>query len=200
MREERRATTDHPISETLARRESPYAFDARMVDVATLRSLFEAARWAASSYNEQPWRYVVATREDARTYDAILKCLVEANRAWAKTAPVLAVGVVGLAFARNGKPNVAAAHDLGAASAQLTFEATTRGLYVHQMVGFDPEAARAAFSIPEGFEAKTALAIGYRGDPSALSEALAAKDAAPRTRRPLREIVFGGRFGDPAFP
>src|SRR3954451_1297373 len=122
MNAQKQATPDHPIHELLARRWSPYAFADRPVPEDDLRSLFEAARWAASSYNEQPWRYVVATKADPEQFARLLSCLVEGNQAWAEAAPVLALGCTSLNFALNGKPNAAAAHDLGIASASLTLE------------------------------------------------------------------------------
>ena len=189
------ASPDHPIHALLSARWSPYAFDPRPVPEDDLRSLFEAARWSASSYNEQPWRYLVATRSDPAGFDRLLSCLVEANQAWAKSAPVLALGCVGLNFARNGQPNAAAVHDLGAAGASLSLEATSRGLSIHQMIGILPDRARELYRIPEGFLAVTGFAIGYLGDPDALPEMLRPRDLGPRTRKPLAEFVFGGEWG-----
>src|SRR3954449_2473244 len=116
------ATPDHPVHELITRRWSPYAFADRPVSEDDLRSLFEAARWAASSYNEQPWRYLLATKAHAAEFERLLSCLVEGNQVWAKAAPVLALGCTSLNFALNGKPNAAAHHDLGLASASLTLE------------------------------------------------------------------------------
>jgi nitroreductase len=192
---DKRASTSHPIHDLLAARWSPYAFDDRSVSDADLRSLFEAARWAPSSYNEQPWSYIVATREDGEDFAKLLSCLVDANQVWAKAAPVLALGVVRLRFVRNDKPNHAAVHDLGLAAGNLLVEATARGLSVHQMIGIVPERARDLYQIPDGSEAWTALAIGHRGDPSKLPETLRGRDTTPRQRKPLREFVFGGGWG-----
>jgi len=189
------ATPTDPIYDLLAVRWSPYAFDARPVSDGDLRSLFEAARWSASSYNEQPWSYVVATQADPAGFAKLLACLVEANRAWASAAPVLALGCASLTFARNGKPNDAALHDLGAASTSLSVEATARGLAVHQMIGILPDAAREAYRIPEGVRPLTALAIGYAADPSDAPEPLRGRDLAARTRKPLAEFVFGTAWG-----
>src|SRR3954469_8155055 len=111
------ARPDHPIHELLAKRWSPSAFADRPVPEDDLRSLFEAARWAPSSYNEQPWSYIVATKADPEAFSRVLSCLVEGNQAWAAAAPVLALGCTSLRFARNDKPNDAAVHDLGLASA-----------------------------------------------------------------------------------
>ena len=124
------ASVDHPVHAFVAERYSPYGFEDRAVPDADVRSLFEAARWAPSSYNEQPWIYLVARRQDEDEFARLLSCLVEPNQRWAQTAAVLGLGVVRRRFARNDKPNPAAEHDLGLASAHLTFEATARGLAV----------------------------------------------------------------------
>jgi nitroreductase len=194
MSEAKRAGFDHPVHDLVASRWSPYAYDGRPVPGEDLAALFEAARWAPSSYNEQPWRYIVATQADGAEFERLLSCLVEANQSWAKQAPVLALGLASLNFARNGKPNTAAFHDLGAASAHLTFEATARGLHVHQMIGILPERARELYTVPEGFEALTALAIGYR---EAGESEFAERDRAARSRRPGSEFVFAGEWEAP---
>lgn len=196
MLPDKRASTDYPIQDILARRWSPYAFQDRPVPDADLRSLFEAARWAASSFNEQPWTYLVATQEAPQQFHQLLSCLVEFNQAWAKAAPVLALGVVRLTFARNGEANRAAVHDLGLAAGNLLIEATARGLWVHQMLGILPDRARQLFEIPDGYEAWTGLAIGYRGDPAILPEALQERERAPRQRKPLEQFVFSGKWGE----
>lgn len=192
------ATTDHPIHTLLAARFSPYAFSDRSVAAHDLCSLFEAARWAPSSYNEQPWSFVVATQDDAEAFETMLSCLVEANQEWARNAPVLAIGVLRERFVRNDKANAAAEHDLGLATANLIFEATARGLSAHAMIGIDPERARECYQLQEHSRALTGLAIGYAGDPSALPQTLAERDRSPRERKPLGEFVFGSRFGQPA--
>lgn len=189
------AATDHPILMLLAERWSPYGFADRPVPEADLRSLFEAARWAASSYNEQPWNYLVATRDNAPEFDRLLSCLVVANQAWAKIAPVLVLGVVSLQFARNKQDNRAAVHDLGLAAGNLVMEATARGLAVHQMIGILPDKAREIYQIPEHFEAWTAMAIGYQADPGTLTNALRERDLVPRERKRLSKFVFTGSWG-----
>lgn len=194
----KKAATDHPILELLAERWSPYGFEDRPVPEADLRSLFEAARWAASSYNEQPWNYLVATREAPEEFNQLLLCLEESNQAWAKAAPVLVLGIVSLRFARNQKDNRAAVHDLGLASGNLVVEATARGISVHQMIGLLPEKAREVYRIPEHFEAWTAMAIGYNSAPDRLPDALKERDLTPRHRKPLGEFVFAGRWGEPS--
>jgi nitroreductase len=192
------ASPDYPIHEPLAQRWSPYAFADRLVPEADVRSLFEAARWAPSSFNEQPWRYLVATKDDPEQFQRLLSCLVEGNQIWAKAAPALALGVVSLRFARNAQDNRAAVHDLGLAAGNLLVEATVRGLCVHQMIGILPDKAREVYGIPEGFEAWTGLAIGYKGDPTSLPARLRERDLAPRHRKPLREFVFSGRWDNPS--
>ncbi len=192
------AATDHPIHELLAERWSPYSFDDQTVASADICSLFEAARWAPSSYNEQPWSFIVARKEQTDEHARLLSCLVDANQQWAKAAPVLVLGVVSLKFARNGKDNRAAVHDLGLAAANLVMEATARGLSVHQMIGILPEKARQVYGIPENSEAWTAMAIGYRGDPARLPDKLKVRDLTRRQRRPLSQFVFAARWGDPS--
>jgi nitroreductase len=194
----KKAATDHPILQVLAERWSPYGFEDRPVAETDLRSLFEAARWAASSYNEQPWNYLVATKEDSLEFGRLLSCLVEANQAWAKAAPVLVLGVVNLRFAKNNQDNRAAVHDLGLAAGNLSAEATARGLSVHQMIGILPDKARELYQIPEHFEAWTAMAIGYKADPAKLPDALKERDLAPRQRKPLSKFVFTGQWGKPS--
>jgi nitroreductase len=141
---------------------------------------------------------LVATKEDPETYAKALSALVEFNQAWAKSAPVLVIAVSEMAFAKNGNPNRNAFYDTGAAVAHLTSEATARGLYVHQMAGFDPKKAKELFAIPEGWEPISAFTIGYLGDPQTLSGTLRERELAPRTRKPLSEFVMSGRWGQVA--
>ncbi len=168
----RTARNDHPIHDLLKRRWSPRAFADRAVEPAKLRSLLEAARWAPSSFNEQPWAFVVATRDRPEDYERVLGCLIEFNQGWAKAAPVLMLSFAHLAFDRNDQPNRHAFHDVGLAMANLTVQATDEGLVVHQMAGIVPDKIRTAFAVPEGWEPVAAAAIGYPGDPAVLSEEL----------------------------
>ena len=190
-----KAVTDYPVNDLIRSRWSPYSFANKSVSDEDLRSLFEAARWAASSYNEQPWSYMVAKKEDADEFGRLLSCLVEGNQVWAKAASALALGISRLNSARDNKPNRAAIHDLGSGRANLALEATARGLVVHQMIGIVPDKVRELYSVPEGHEPMTAIAIGYAGDLSDLPEQLRARDAARRPRKPLKEFVFGGKWG-----
>jgi nitroreductase len=188
------APVSFPVHDLIRDRWSPRAFANEPVEPAVLASLFEAARWAPSSNNEQPWAYLVATKDDAENYAKTLSVLVEFNASWAKDVPVLALTVAGLKFA-NGSPNRNAFYDTGAATALLTVEATHRGLAVHQMAGFDPAKAKQVFEIAEDWEPIAAMAIGYPGDPNSLPPKLYDREVAPRTRKPLTEFVMSGRWG-----
>lgn len=192
------AVTDHPVHELIRNRWSPRAFVDKAIPGEVLRSLFEAARWAPSSNNEQPWAYIVATKEDNENFDKTLSTLVEFNQGWAKNASALAVAVAELTFAKNHAPNRNALYDTGAATALLSVQATAHGLAVHQMAGFDPVKARKTFGIPEGWEPIAAIAIGYPGDPDSLPPKLKDRELAPRTRKPLSEFVMTGNWGHTA--
>jgi nitroreductase len=187
---------DHPVHALITKRWSPYSFASRSVPNEDLCSLFEAARWAPSSYNEQPWNYIVAKKENPEEFQRLLSCLVEGNQGWAKAAPVLALGIAKLRFARDNQPNRAAIHDLGLAAGNLVVEATARGLSVHQMIGILPDKAREIYAIPEGYEPLTGIAIGYAGDPKALPEGLRDRDLTRRPRKPLKEFVFSQTWGN----
>src|SRR5947208_2042934 len=157
---------DHPILPVITERWSPYAFDPRPVEREKLLSCLEAARWAPSSYNEQPWTFILAERTDQAEFGRILECLVEANQAWAKNAGVVMLTVVSKLFVKNGKPNRAAEHDIGLAAGNMVLQATALGLQGHQMIGIERDKARTTYGIPEAHEALTAIALGY---PAAVS-------------------------------
>jgi nitroreductase len=192
----RPAPTDHPVHELVARRYSPRAFTDQDVTLAEVMSLLEAARWAASCFNEQPWRFIVGLRSQTEIYQKLLGCLVEANRAWAAKAPVLMLSVACTHFAHNGKPNPHAWHDVGQASAGMAIQAAAMGLQLHQMAGFDSARARAQFAIPEGFEPVAVIAVGHPGDASLLPEPLRERENAPRQRRPVSDFVHGSTWGE----
>jgi nitroreductase len=192
------AKTDYPVHEIIQNRWSPRAFSDKPVSPEILRSLFEAARWAPSSSNEQPWAFIVGTKDDPETHNKVLSTLVEFNQAWAKHGPVLAIAVSEMEFARNKTPNRNAFYDTGSAVAHLTTEATSRGLFVHQMAGFDPHKAIEVFHIPKGWEPIAVFAIGHPGDPNVLPDKLRERELAPRSRKPISEFVMSGEWGHPA--
>ena len=190
------ATPKHPILQPLADRWSPRAFADKPVEPDKLKQLFEALRWAASSYNEQPWRFLLATKDQPEEYQRILSCLLEANQAWAKTAPVIGLTITSLNFLKNGKPNRCHEHDLGLAMGNLSAQAAALGLCVHQMAGVELDKVTKEFAVPEGFKPFSAFTIGYEGDPDQLPEQwMIDGDKAPRSRKPLGETVFTGSFG-----
>lgn len=191
----KRAPADFPIHDLVGERWSPRAFSDRPVAPDVLASLFEAARWSPSSSNEQPWAYLVETKDDQQNFAKLVSILVPANAGWAKNAPVLTLAVVELAFAKTGMANRNAQYDVGAASAWLTVEATSRGLFVHQMAGYDVEKARQVFEIPAGWDPIAAMAIGYPGEADALPEPLRNREIASRARKPLAGFVMSGAWG-----
>jgi nitroreductase len=191
-------TPDHPILDVLRKRWSPRAFADRPVEPTKLQSLLEAARWAPSCFNEQPWSFIVATKDNPPEYERLLACLVEKNQAWAKSAPVLMISVAAKSFAQTGKPNRHWFHDVGLAVSDLVTQATVLDLFVHQMAGFSPDKARQTYGIPETHEAVAAIAIGYLGDPNSLPDDLRDRELKEQTRKPLKDFVFTGKWGDSA--
>jgi len=191
----RRATTSVPVHDLVAERWSPVGFDGSGLDDDTLAALFEAARWAPSAFNEQPWRFLVARRDDTDSFAAMLSCLVDANGAWARNASALILTAAATTHARNGKPNGKALYDLGQAVGNMSAEATARGLVMHQMGGILPDRARELYGVPDEVEVVTAIAVGRAVEPKSLPDDLRGRDEAPRARRPLADQVFGGTWG-----
>ena len=187
------ADTSVPIHALLRERWSPRAFLERAVEPEVLTSLFEAARWAPSCFNAQPWTYLVGTSADPEGHARLARCLVEGN-AWAHAAPVLACACAQEAFERNGKPNAWAWHDVGLASMSLVVQAQSHGLVSHQMAGFDPERTRAELAIPEGWTPVAFVALGYPGDAASLPAPLDEREGAPRDRKPLSAVYRGPRW------
>jgi nitroreductase len=176
---------------------SARSFADRDISPADLRKVFEAARWAASSYNEQPWRFLVGLRNSS-THKKIYSTLSGHNQSWAAAAPVLILGVASSKFSHNGTDNRNALYDLGAAASYLTLQAAALGLTSHQMAGYDQAAARQAFEIPDSFVLGAVIALGYQGEPSALAhQELITLETTPRTRKPLSEFVLSA-WGEPA--
>lgn len=183
------AKNDHPVHSLIKERWSPRVFDERPLEQEKVNSLFEAARWAASSMNEQPWRFIYAHRGRA-AYDKIVDCLMEFNQGWAPNAPLLVLTAYKEKF-DSGKDNFHALHDLGLAVGNLSLQAQSLGLALHQMAGLDWKRAQEVFEVTEGFHITTCLAIGYYGgNINKLNESLQESENAPRTRKPLGEIAF----------
>jgi nitroreductase len=196
IRADRRAPADHPLLDAIAERWSPRAFDPdRPLAEADVLPLLEAARWAASSSNLQPWRLAWALRgEDA--FGRLLSCLSPGNAAWAHRAGALVLGCA-VADKPDGRgSNRHAAHDLGAALAQMAVQAAANGVAMHAMGGFDRDAARTALAVPAGVEPYTAVALGWPGNPALLDADRRAREGAPRTRLPLAAVAPRGGWGD----
>lgn len=194
---EKKAVTDHPVHDLIARRWSPRAVDpSRPVEPEQVRSLLEAARWAPSCFNEQPWRYLVFDGSDEPARERARACLAEGN-AWARQAPLLLLSVARETFTRNDKPNRHAQHDVGLATENLVLQATALGLATHQMAGYDADRARREFRIPEGYTPMAMIAVGHPGSAAELPEPLREREAAPRERRALEEIAFDGGWERP---
>ena len=190
---------EYPVHELIAKRHSGRrAFSPKAVDAASIGSLFEAARWASSCSNEQPWSFLVTQKipetlvekDKPSAHDRLLRCLVDFNIQWARHAPVLILSVARLNFASTGKPNRHALYDVGQAAANLALQATALGLMAHQMAGFDVQKARTEFLVPDDHEPASVIAVGYPGEPTSLPEKLRARELAPRQRKPQRDFVF----------
>ncbi len=189
-------TSDHPIDPAFLERWSPRAFTGEAISEADLMTIFEAARWAPSSYNSQPWRFVYA-RRDTPHWGPMLSLLNEFNRSWCERAAAMAVLASSETMMVPGKDTPVPSHshsaDAGSGWAYAALQATKLGWQAHGMVGFDMERARAELGIPPGFRVEMALVIGRPGDKSMLPEGLAAREM-PSGRKPLSETVFEGRF------
>ncbi len=188
--------TETEIHQLIQERYSSLAFSPREVDDATLYQLFEAARWAASSFNEQPWRFIYAHKGQEQQFQQILNCIAPNNQLWAKEAPTLMISIARTNFIHKERPNSHAFHDLGQAIANFSLQATHLGLSVHQMAGFDSQKAKIDLSIPNPFEAVAAVALGYPGEIEDLPVELRSRATKPRERKDLSELVFLGSWGN----
>lgn len=194
---DKRAETSYPINDLLANRWSPRAFADRAIPPNVLGSLFEAARWAPSSRNMQPWRFAIADRHrHPDQFAVILSTLMEGNRAWAQHASLLLIAITEPKPAGSDRPNTYAQYDVGQAIAHLNIQAMACGLYMHQMGGFRRDLARERLAIPSQFEPVVSAAIGYLAPPSALPEDIRARELMPRSRHPLSELVFTAKWGE----
>jgi nitroreductase len=181
---------EHPIHEILQKRWSPRAFSQQPVEEKKILILFEAARWAASASNQQPWRFIYATKSDVEHYDKLYQCLDDGNKIWAKTAPLLVLTLVKTHFEHNNKFNKWAFHDLGLAIGNLTTQASVFDLYVHNMAGFSIEMAKKSFNIHPDLEPVTMIAIGYLGNPDQLTDQIKEREITIQQRKPLSEIIL----------
>lgn len=185
--------TEHPILPQLTQRRSPRGYTTQAVSAEVLQQLFTAAGSAASCFGEQPWRFIVGSQQSSpEAYQKILSILAEFNQAWAKNASALAIAVAKTTFSHDSNPNAWAKHDVGQAVATLAIQGAELGVQIHQMAGFSQEAARTAFQIPAEYELVSVFTIGYPGNVEGLPEALQQRELAPRTRKPLGEIMFEG--------
>lgn len=182
-----------PVLDVIQNRRSRRAYTDQPVEPEKIQSLFEAARWAPSSVNEQPWIYVYATK-DQELYDKIYSTLNESNRVWVQNAPLLIASLIRNKFIRNDRPNGAARYDLGGANAFLSLQATHLGLNVHQMGGFDILKLRANLNVPDEFDPVIVMAIGYPGQPDILPDHLKLRELAPRERYVQQEFVMNRPF------
>lgn len=182
------------IFHLLKKRRSIVSFSSEMISHEDLMLLFDAARWAPSSRNAQPWRFIYATRESLEDYNRFFNLLHDGNKLWADTAPVLALSVAEVISDYKSKPNKYAFHDLGMAVGNLLTQATSMGIYVHQMGGYDVEGARKAFDIPERFEPGAMMAIGYPGEIDHLPMELKRRELQKRMRNEVDEFVFKARW------
>jgi nitroreductase len=183
------ANTNYPIHNLIQKRWSPRAFSDKPIDQELLNQIFEAARWAPSSYNEQPWYFIVASKEDKKAFEKLSEVMNDFNQSWGEKAPVLALGLTRTIFDKNERPNPHAGHDLGQAIAYLTFEATRHDLFVHQMAGIHPDKARELYDIPKDYKPMTMFAIGYKGQPESLDGKLQKQETTSRSRKSLDEII-----------
>ncbi|MTI21925.1 nitroreductase [Fulvivirga sp. RKSG066] len=192
----KKANTRYSILKHLSDRWSPRAFNDKMPERETLLKLLEAARWAPSSFNEQPWRFVIGIKGEGESYENLFEGLNEFNQKWAKTAPVAVFICAKKTFSHNGKDNKHFMYDCGAAMSNLCVQATEEGLYVHQMAGILPDVAREKLNVPDGFEPITAAMVGYIGDPDQLNDDMKESEMAERKRKDLSEIAFFGKWGE----
>lgn len=182
------APSEHPIMEVIKNRWSPVIYSDKPVEKETIESLLEAARWAPSSFNEQPWQYIVGYKGD-ENHQKIGETLAEGN-AWAKSAPVLMISVARTFFDHKHKPNRHYMHDTGMATMNLVLQATEMDLATHQMAGFDTDKTRELFNVPEDFEPGSVIVVGYAGDPSSAPDDKKERDSAPRQRKSFEDMIW----------
>jgi nitroreductase len=186
-----------PILPLLAQRYSGVSFDAsRPVSHAELLAIAEAARWAPSCFGDEPWRFIICSKEaNPEAWNKALQCLSEKNQAWCRYAPVLIITCASLVFDHNGSPNSFGPYDTGAAAMSICVQATALGLMTHQMAGFFPDKARELFAVPDTVKPLSMMALGYQLPEDRLLEEFKTRELSPRKRKPLSEHFFGGVWG-----
>lgn len=196
--QQKTAITRVQLHDLIQSRWSPRAFDAdKPVGREDLLALVEAAHWAPSCFNDQPWRFVVCDKNsDEAGWQRAFSILAEKNGRWAKNAPVLVLAVAMDNFNHNGQPNRWAMYDTGAASMNMVLQATALGLVVHQMGGFDAEKAREVFNLPGDCRPMAMMAVGYQAEADVLDEDFKAAELGPRSRGALEDRFFAGQWGN----
>lgn len=186
----KKAETKYPVLGLIANRWSPLSFDVKIPEEDQILKLIEAASWAPSSMNEQPWRFKFGIKGVSKNYDLLYDSLIEGNKTWAKTAPVLLLAVAKKQFEYKDRSNNHYAYDLGQAIAYLSLQATEDNLYVHQMGGYDQDKIHKTLGIGPEYETFAVLAIGYLGDPEVLDENNKKRTFSPRKRKPINELIL----------
>jgi len=181
---------DYPVLEAIKKRWSPRAFAKKSISKEDIMTMLEAARWTASAFNEQPWRFVVATKKDEQKYQKLLACLREGNQSWAANAPVLILAVAKKTFSNTNGENKLARYDLGQAVSALVLQARQLGIHSHQMAGIYPDKAKEVYNLSDDYEAVTAVALGYLGNIEQLADDLQERERSERIRKTLTEITI----------
>ncbi|MGB1287603.1 MAG: nitroreductase family protein [Aggregatilineales bacterium] len=198
---EKLAPVTYAVHELIQKRWSPRAFSNRSIERDKLLSILEAGRWAASSNNRQPWRFIIAERSQPDQFETMLACLREGNQEWAKEAPVLMLAVAQTQYERNNELHINrhAGHDTGMALAHMVIQATSLDIYAHMMGGFYPDTARDLYQIPATYEPMTMVAMGYYGDPAQLPDSRREQEGnTNRERKALSDMIFEGSWSQSA--
>jgi len=185
----KQASTKFKVTELIKNRFSTVAFADKMLTNDDMNSIFEAATWAASANNEQPWRYIAALKQNNESFNKIVDLLMPGNQPWAKNAAVLIVCYAKLTFTLNGKPNVTALHDVGMANENMLLQSLSMGIYGHIMGGFDRERSKEVFNLDDDHQPICVIALGYLGDPESLIEPYKTREHTSRSRKPVNEVV-----------
>ncbi len=184
------------VHQLITARKSIRSFSDKAIDDKSFISIFEAARWASSSRNEQPWRFIAARKEDKENFKRILGCINESNSIWAQHGAMLIVVLAKMNFTTHAVVNNHAHHDVGLAIGNLALQATSLGIFLHQMGGIDYPKVSAVFEVPEEYEVISIIVGGYPGNDKTLPEKLRERELLPRRRKELKELVFEGKFGN----